>query len=427
MINLASGHFVRFLNYANLLSALFIVLISIFHYEKIHNVTLYVFAATFVLGYCVEKKWKSFVWTKSSWFFLMFILYYLLTIVWMPFEDRQDYSMKLLEYRLVLLGIGLVGILGLNPLHKLRYYVWVFAFTSLGASLYVLGKTICLHGIGPEFLFQMVQVRLEINYHMAFNYYLNLSNVLVIYMLLKKENNKSSTVLYVLSLLVNYVVLLCSEGRIGFITALVILMMPMVVLGMKYKKLALSFSIIFMVSFIFLFFQKGERANDISLSNSPRVFIWHNAIDLIKEQPMGYGSGDAVEKFASKVVRDSTFVEKCMGDPIFVVIEKNRIVRIHSHNIFLQSMLEFGFVGLVVSLMFYILPFVISRSFLCKERLAIIFVTLVNFLQNMTDYLTSVPIIIYLLLMVVLFSHAEKERRMSESPSKKEIEERFAF
>ena len=38
MLNLASGHFVRFLNYANLLSALFIVLISIFHYEKIHNV-----------------------------------------------------------------------------------------------------------------------------------------------------------------------------------------------------------------------------------------------------------------------------------------------------------------------------------------------------------------------------------------------------
>ena len=131
MTNLSYCNWIKFLNITNLISALFIVSISIFHYEKIHNITLYIFATTFVLGYLFEKRWKAFAWTKYSYFFLMFIIYYLLTIVWMPFEERQDYSMKMLEYRLVFLGIGIVGILGLNKYHKFKYYVWVLGSTSL--------------------------------------------------------------------------------------------------------------------------------------------------------------------------------------------------------------------------------------------------------------------------------------------------------
>lgn len=417
MTNLSYCNWIKFLNITNLISALFIVSISIFHYEKIHNITLYIFATTFVLGYLFEKRWKAFAWTKYSYFFLMFIIYYLLTIVWMPFEERQDYSMKMLEYRLVFLGIGIVGILGLNKYHKFKYYVWVLGSTSLLASLYILGKTIFITGFSAEFLRYMSSVRSEINYHMAFNYYLNISNVLVIYVLLKNEKRKPITYFYIISLLINYVVLLTSDGRIGFLTSIIILIMPLIALSLKQKKLAIVLSVLFLSTCSFIFFQK-DRVNNISIPDDPRTFIWKNSIELIKESAMGYGTGDAIVHFSNKVTSDSLFVEKCGNDPIFIVIERNRIVCIHSHNLFLQSMLEFGVIGLIVSLMLYLIPFMISFSVQFKERLAIIFVILTTFLQTLTDYISAVPIIIYLLVMIVLFNHAEKEKLLSKNPLK---------
>lgn len=88
---------------------------------------------------------------------------------------------------------------------------------------------------------------------------------------------------------------------------------------------------------------------------------------------------------------------------------------------FLQSMLEFGFIGLVISLMLYIVPFIVSQSIPFKERLTIIFLTLISLLQMLTNYINSVPIIIYLLVMIVLFSHKEKRDLLSENTSKQQI------
>jgi hypothetical protein len=56
----------------------------------------------------------------------------------------------------------------------------------------------------------------------------------------------------------------------------------------------------------------------------------------------------------------------------------------------------------------------ISFSVQFKERLAIILVILTTFLQTLTDNISAVPIIIYLLVMIVLFNHAEKEKLSSK-------------
>jgi len=398
---------VEVLNALNLLFALLVVVLSVYPYGFYQRMFVTYFVVTYILEFFVEKKWQTFHWKPSNWLYVNFLVFFCLPICWIPFEESSEFTMGILENKLPFLLFGIVGIIGLNKLHRFRLYAYVFAIWSVVITLSVycsIGFRQLMATDDLTILFMFKRTELYTS-HFIYDLFLNLGMISAGYLLLKSKR-VSSIICWSISLLLIYVTLLISDGRSGMIAAAVnFALLVFYYLWRRSKWLSVSMICVFLLLGVFVL--KGKAKMQKDYSEDPRTVVWRHTIELIKEKPLtGYGANDAETVFLDRVSHAQDIMDT-KDETLLRGIEQRRFQNAHPLSQILQSELEFGLIGLANILLIIFLPVFFVRDSL--NRLLAMQLTVAVFIQLATDiFITTIPLFAYSLFVIILLAHERK-------------------
>ena len=423
---------IKTLNIVNLVSALLAIVLCVFPYGKPQNITLYVFFISFGLEFLLEKKWRDFKWTRYSWMYAAFLTFFAMILLWMPFEEHTDYTVKIIEYRLPFLAFGVIGLFGLNKFHKMKYYAFTFITWSVAMILYILfykmglyhlsydgtalipfdeykfdGFMYMINDIKPSQYFAAIRT-FSFTSHFIFDFVLNLGLISCFYLILRnplkrKWQRVAAYVFIGISFVILFTTLLFSDGRSGFISGMTTTAIGLLFLMWRKSRVTTIVTACVIGVLGILIIPKHQKFKDKNINNDPRAIIWKHSIKLIKEKPLlGYGAGDASyaimdELSASQEVQEKLQFEELVREHL----KERRILCAHSHSQVFQTTLEYGLWGPIVLLIIIFLPFFIVKQSELK-CIATMFVV-ITFIQLATDiYVSAVPLMPYSLFIIVL-------------------------
>ncbi len=351
------------LHYLNLVSFILLLSSTIFYFH-VQKIFFILFVLSYFVEFFVDKKWMNIKTSKNKIYFLLMILFFLLALIYYPFESSTKYFSILVVKRLSILGFGLIGIFGLNTKFRISLFLNTFIITSVSIVLYLIifqiGLLEFIHNPDRAQLFTNVR-DLKINLHMMFNFYLNTSIIAIWYIFSSswKSIKLSKKVLYFLAFGIIFFALSITEGRSGFLASLLIIAGILFWEIWKRKKI-IGFIIGILIPFvIFGIASQKKRMSEPMLKSEPRIFLWKAALEVVKQSPVfGYGINDAQEKFDSSRTKLQT--------PEFKEYWKESRL-LDCHDQYLQTTMEFGIVGLIILLFIYIYPIFIAvkqRKFL---------------------------------------------------------------
>ena len=159
--------------------------------------------------------------------------------------------------------------------------------TSVAAIIYVIFKQhnilfapdITIHSL-RDILPQIRQEVLHVT-HIEFNLYLNCTMIMCFICFLNSNNKLNKTILSIAILFI-YIILLTSEGRIGFITANILFLLFVASTIYQYKPKLLIPSIIIFTLIVTPIISKHDRLNIRYITEDPRVAIWELSYEKIK-------------------------------------------------------------------------------------------------------------------------------------------------
>lgn len=349
----------------------------------------------------INRRWKNAKWDKSKLIFIAMILYYLLGWVSHSFEtENLDLFYREIENRLPFIAFGIIGLLGwVTPKLKPQHIAIVMIATSLICTLWSWTTMLMIEELPNNFgEYQHLFIEHRVNSHMVYNIYLNTTILFSIYSLLHTSKFKSK-IAYGSAIAVLYAILLTTEGRVGFFTANLLIFGFISYLVFRRKKIL--FTIPYTVIAIILFdvvIMSHEKVKDSA--DDPRIAIWENTINLIKEKPIfGHAINGARIAFIENRYNNEEFAHYLN----FLDEENKDIVDAHPHNVFLNSMLEFGIIGILLLGFIYAYPLFVLRG----ER----FVYTIGFImiigvQSLFESYTSwgVPLMLFLWLLTYLYN-----------------------
>lgn len=367
---------IKTLNILNLLSFLYIVASAIY-YTKYQQIGFYVFFISYLFEFLLEKKWRNYKVTKKNIYFILVLTYFLLAIIYHPFEHSDKYFNRLLELRLGLLAFSVPAYFGLNKYYKVRYICAAFILSTLGAIGYLIWG---VHDFYQDTnLLSIVSAfRTEhINTHIIFNAYSNIAIICCWFLVFrtKTKYNTTKNILCFLSAASMITTIITLEGRMGVITLCVILSCLLVCELHKINKILLI-AFLILTSAIFLkIISTHKRLDAQNLETEPRItFIWEAAINVMEKQPViGYGASRAQEEF------DKELIKKEPAD--FREYWKD-IKIMHSHNHYFQTYMEFGILGEIILFGLIIFPVILADK---KRKIFIGLIMLVFAAQSLTD------------------------------------------
>jgi hypothetical protein len=358
--------FLKAVRLTNLFSILFLVVeLSVFinTYQRIAFSIAFV---SYVIETVIEKKWKKIKWEKSisQWFFIVVIFFFVLQFIFYPFEKNTSFFGTIIEERIPFLIFGIVGLLGFNKYYKLEYFAWTFIATSFILGLFLLSNlnSEILNSVNRNEILGLIRIK-YINSHMKFNYYLNISLICIYYIVKLLKYKKAFWQRFSLALasIVIILNLFLSEGRIGLLSGFIILIVYIFYyLWKKSKRLTLiSTSVFILLATIII--QQNPRLSTSNIKHEPRQEIWAVAFDeIVKSNFLGLGASTAAYDMKNQ----------------FAI--RGMINNKHTHNIFLQSTLEYGVIGFCTILsMLFLSCYTVSANF----RLMVLLLTLITFLQ----------------------------------------------
>ena len=141
--------------------------------------------------------------------------------------------------------------------------------------------------------------------------------------------------------------LFLSEGRVGLITSFVLLTM-FIIRYFWHKSRILTFVSTSLFILLAIALVKGNpRLSEENLKREPRLVIWKIAVDeIVKSDFAGVGVSTAANNMTIEFAKRGMLNNK------------------HTHNVFLQSTLEYGVIGLLVTFAMFILGYYsVSHSF----------------------------------------------------------------
>ena len=109
------------------------------------------------------------------------------------------------------------------------------------------------------------------------------------------------------------------------------------------------------------------------------------SIKLIKERPiMGYGVCDGREKFVTECLNNEELVNNFWNN--WLKKHPNyQTHRFHCHNVFIESTLEFGILGFLLTLGLFILPIILTKH---KMQAHLSLFMLIFFIQSIFESFT---------------------------------------
>ena len=213
-----------------------------------------------------------------------------------------------------------------------------------------------------------------------------------------------------IGILVIYATITLSEGRAGLITAnlLVIAFIGFVIY--RYCRKAIIPIVIVCVGLAGVGISKHNRLQLDMIKSEPRILIWEQAWELIKERPvLGYGVCDGRERFVTESLNNEELVKNFWDN----WMEKHpdyKAHRFHCHNVFVESALEFGIVGLLLTIALFALPIVLTKG---RKRSYIALIMLIFFIQSIFEAFTYhfQPMLFCLMVFIFVLSETEKLER----------------
>jgi len=179
-----------------------------------------------------------------------------------------------------------------------------------------------------------------------------------------------------------FIILLSSKAGILGVGVIYILITLYLIIKKKSESPSLFLVPLFLlISFIFILFMfprsygrfvtvvssiehEETLSADSHESSAARILVWKSAMEVIKDNPvLGVGTGD-VKKELRKVYKKKN-IESAYED------------HLNAHNQYIQTSVALGIIGLLVLLLFFILPFIYAYK--KNNPLYIIFLALIGF------------------------------------------------
>lgn len=386
------------LNYINLFSAMYLTATQIYYYH-IQNAAFYLFFISYIVEIFVDKKWQNIQLDKKRIYFIVMAFFFMLAVIYLPFEQSRKYTHLLFEKRYSLIGFALVGFFGVNDKFRLNYLLNTFIISSVVAIGYLIFIKVGIHQFisSPQRVDIYVDFRNKfVNSHMLYDFYLNVSLIGIWYILTRSWDRTVwwKIVLYIGALMTTLGGLAVSEGRSGFLIGIILVLSFVFFEIWKRKKIA-GIVIAVLIPFVFIVLASHhKRMNENEIRKEPRIFLWKAAVSVVRENPiLGNGISDAQEKFdVSRVKYQSEeFKLNWVKSP-----------HLDCHDQYLQTTMEFGVLGLLILLFLYISP-VFMASY--NKRLFAFFLMFLCAYQSVFDMFVTGPFAaMFGIIMLMIFS-----------------------
>ena len=254
---------------------------------------------------------------------------------------------------------------------------------------------------------------------MMHDFFLNSTLVGIWYLLFHADRKPLlwQKIVYPLVVVIIFGGLLCSDGRSGFFMGLVIIStMTVVELFRHNKRLAIGICVA-SIGIVLALSAVHPRISQQSIEYDLRYSYWKAAVELIKEKPIvGYGMNNAQEMFDQIC---PNYISA--NNSYYWQVRKEHFI--DTHNQYLQTMLEYGIIGLILLLAIYLSPLWICWG--SKRWWLAFFFTLLSLGQSIFDmFLTGQFNILYgILFLVTLRMTKDYSSPSPHSPSAANHEE----
>ena len=331
-----------------------------FYYGYTQRYSLYGLAIFYLLDYFVNKRYTEWKWNSNLIVFVLMIVFFLLTPLHQLFDttDVTPFYKHQMNVRYPFLIFGLVGFLGISDKINIRIVGAIMLLTGSCIFIYLFVTS----AVATRFVNDMIgyfnQLRInQIYSHMVVNLYANLA-IIAGYYMLATDMRKVLKVLTCVGMSLNVVMIVISEGRIGFITFLVCALVLIIykLYRSGYRKAYIGvFFVIAALSCVFIALNKKMSVE--KLSEDPRLVVWNYSWHLIKQHPIsGYGLSTLSNEFVEQAFTDEPmnqyYIHGVLTMPEFVDVPRDMKI-IHPHNAFLQTWLEHGIAGLFILIVFF--------------------------------------------------------------------------
>lgn len=384
-----------------------------FYFNNFQRWAIILYVALSVLDIVANSRWRDIsVKSAATITFILLICQYLLLLAYYPLEESTQYFGSLLEFRLSFVVLSIIGIFLSSKRLNVKMLGYVTSAVSVGIIIYTL-SFIEFSTVQNFFYFRTAfnTIRIEhVQAHMIVNLYMCGTMAIMGY-LMASSAKWSLKLLYCAIFTLLYLTVISSDGRIGFINANIVLFATFIYNLRSYKKLLIGASILLSVVVLagLIAHPKFAAMKHISEGNYPvRFYIWQEALNLIKERPvMGYGANTAIEVMKEALLSGRVEDQFLIG----MINEGHLTTASHSHNQFLQSLLEFGILGLLLMVATLVMPFLIIKNKRGGFFMAIFHLCVV--IQLLTDILHSsvgeVGFVFYIILLAQLSSGQLKD------------------
>lgn len=401
------------IEWINVLSAIYLIgsLILPFNLQK---PAIYIYAISTIADIIINKRYAKLNWEHAKWTFVAMTLFYLCMWIWHIFEDcTSTIYFHSTDIRLPFIAFGLLGLTcNINPRIKIIHIAYTMLAMSLGTiillAINILANNPSTIDSIRELLPSLRLRNLHIT-HIELNIYLN-STIAMCFICILENKKRWNRIICIIGILIIYASLLINEGRVGFITANILISFFAGLTIYKYNpKLLLPFFSIFIIA-IFIISNNHARFDSTEIAKDPRSKIWELSLDVIKEKPiLGHGVCKGKQLIIDKTTNSQNlnyFWNE--WNSIFPDYNKNRF---HCHNVFLESAIEFGIIGLILTISIFLLPVLLTRE---KRQLYLFTFIIIFGIQAMFETFTfhSQPILFCWLIHFFINTHLKNKNQM---------------
>ena len=400
-----------------------LLIVVLFPFKGIDGLRVAVYSLFFLsyaLDYVAWQRWKSFQWKRSSWVFVLMMLYFLLIPLHAPFETLHFHLAHDVAKYASFGAFAVMGVLGRAPYIRARRLALTTMLTAFVATWWML-----LYHVGFLFFFQHTWAQIQgtvymtrLQYygvHMPYNLYMSLAAVIAAIWMVSHtgwKHRAGASLVFLTS-----VAMLCvSDSKLGPLIALVCLLSLAVLWLWKQNRVryALLLSLAALTAAMAAapsIYHKYEEHADVRV----RVSLWRSAASLVAERPLwGYGESDGSRQLT---LRCATCCPEVFLDDYYASFDATvatvRAVNlrgsndfIHAHNIFVQTLVYSGLIGLLILISMLLGSVVLAP---CGRRLQMLLLLLPIILQGMTDNwgIGVNPMFVCVLIWVVLTMDGE--------------------
>lgn len=417
----------RWIGCLPIVGILMLIASSPFDYGWLQRSSLYLLALSYPLDYVINKRWRSWHWSKDKWVYVAMIVFFLITPIRQLFDPTSPtaYYNYQIDLRIPYLVVGVIGIIGLyNEVNIVRYVAYVLLAMSLVLIVYV--GLLQINGVCEDLNLGVVATYNVITHeyvgsHMKLDLYWNTALIFGFYLLHIKERRWVRIVVGVVMLCIG-ARLFFTDGRSGLLAMLFIVGTITVFWLCTYvrRKWIVGILMLIVLCFASLAIIQNNRLTHEALQREPRLLIWQYTMQEIAKHPIaGFGLSTLSNEYV-----ESAYQSELM-QPYIAFLQHNQVLNdylhdmlaINPHNLYLQLTLESGILFPILFLLIGLLSIFAARR---SVRLYVSLFVFLVFWQAVFDSFSShySPMMVNTFLIVLLsepkaFSHNDERHNPS--------------